>query len=678
MTYTNEKLMANLGDIGYRGLKEINSNLINKNITDVLVGNNNTLIQFGNINDIIHDKKLNLENEISDDEELIEEIIEEEGINTDEMYVSEIDIEDVQLANDRINRNKKKYSKLDEAGEMLDSIVDNDGTLSIEHSEKDYTNTPLYTSLTLEYNKVRFQYVTIKDLIDELSKVSYSLKHVSHCYSVVLALYHHLNIKVDKKVLSTIDRVISRYTSAFEEFIELNKNKFETDPKSQFTNSIEVSFGNLIANLVATENKHNIEKIGKHLRKLFPSKSNSAIETLSDEIDRYFSINVDKYIDNFEEVSGWDISYYYNSYNNTYIDSDLSEDSIRVKGGSLKNSCMRYTVNYKNVSCYAINPSKVHMLILKDKNNKTLLGRALLWKVDGNTYVDRVYSISKSVENLFISYINKKGYIGIHSSSDNNKKKGHQFAVILKINPETPYIDTLGKFGYIRDKQGNVYTILSFKYSYSNVIDLINEEIGEDNVEMTTNYDMSEDYNCKFVEEKSSMFKDLNNKETDKHGLFMRALKRNAKIHNIFSLINMFINHNKQLEYDSKSIAITKNNIENFKKQYSELYSNILFSSIDTNFTEDGTLIFQLKENEINKYFKDGELIEEDYGIGLFPVYYIKFLTNNLKKKKKKEEKKAVTSDSYRTMTIEDLNNYVDEISRVGWTHEGQPIQQAA
>jgi hypothetical protein len=95
----------------------------------------------------------------------------------------------------------------------------------------------------------------------------------------------------------------------------------------------------------------------------------------------------------------------------------------------------------------------VSLLILKNKNGK-LVARALLWKTDiGEYFMDRVYSLNDSDNNLFINYAIQNGYMyrtqkteGFEYYKGKDKIQPH-IEVTLKPGTEDceffPYVDTL-------------------------------------------------------------------------------------------------------------------------------------------------------------------------------------------------------------------------------------------
>ena len=93
----------------------------------------------------------------------------------------------------------------------------------------------------------------------------------------------------------------------------------------------------------------------------------------------------------FAIVSGEDICYWYNS------------DNYYRISGTLGNSCMRYN----ECQCYFDVYKDLAKMLICTKDGK-LLGRAILWEIDGKTYMDRVYVCMDYLEEQFYQYAMEK------------------------------------------------------------------------------------------------------------------------------------------------------------------------------------------------------------------------------------------------------------------------------
>jgi hypothetical protein len=144
-----------------------------------------------------------------------------------------------------------------------------------------------------------------------------------------------------------------------------------------------------------------------------------------------------------EEVKGEEIRKWYSS------------DNYKMDIGKLGNSCMSNPKCGRFFDIYVKNPEQVSMLILKSSDDK-LLGRALLWKLHPQSkctqtiFMDRVYTINDSDENIFVNYAIENGYL-YRSTNINNflfsgeETKEYDLIVYLEyIDFEFyPFLDTL-------------------------------------------------------------------------------------------------------------------------------------------------------------------------------------------------------------------------------------------
>lgn len=97
---------------------------------------------------------------------------------------------------------------------------------------------------------------------------------------------------------------------------------------------------------------------------------------------------------NFEIVCGEDITEWYH------------RDNI-VQTGSIANSCM---IHDKCQSFFSIYEDRAKMLVLFNLDKSLIRGRAILWEIDGQTYMDRVYVCDDYLENNFINYAKERGF----------------------------------------------------------------------------------------------------------------------------------------------------------------------------------------------------------------------------------------------------------------------------
>lgn len=192
---------------------------------------------------------------------------------------------------------------------------------------------------------------------------------------------------------------------------------------------------------------------GKLITKLFDNFSDLAIEkfvnTYKAEISALFIF------DNFRVIKGEEIRKWY------------SEKNYSPGGGGLNNSCMRYDACQLFFDIYVENPEKCGLLILTDFNNK-LIGRALVWfglrKPTDKTYMDRIYTIKQSDEELFKKYATGQGWIykyqqSAHDPSYIENGQRIQKSVALSLKPKDykkyPYMDTFKYYNTTTGRLGS-------------------------------------------------------------------------------------------------------------------------------------------------------------------------------------------------------------------------------
>lgn len=96
---------------------------------------------------------------------------------------------------------------------------------------------------------------------------------------------------------------------------------------------------------------------------------------------------------NFKIVKGSDITKYYH------------EDTYYKISGTLGNSCMRYDECSNYFEIY-----EDHAKMLVCFKNELVMGRALVWEVNGITYMDRVYTCEDYIEEQFFAYAKENGW----------------------------------------------------------------------------------------------------------------------------------------------------------------------------------------------------------------------------------------------------------------------------
>lgn len=140
-------------------------------------------------------------------------------------------------------------------------------------------------------------------------------------------------------------------------------------------------------------------KVGKIVRKLFQNQFNDVeITDFSEEYQRLIVIN--KVGSSYVEASGEEIKDYY------------SEDNAR-NAGPLGNSCMRHHRCQGYFDIYTKNDF-CKLAVLKSKS--LVSARALLWKINGETYYDRIYYADNESNFILENILKDKGYTKVYGS----------------------------------------------------------------------------------------------------------------------------------------------------------------------------------------------------------------------------------------------------------------------
>lgn len=155
------------------------------------------------------------------------------------------------------------------------------------------------------------------------------------------------------------------------------------------------------------KNQRTDVKIGRHVKRLIPKLSQ--ISGTSKITDADIEVFVNLYKSSFDYEKG--LKDRLEMVNGDLIKEWYSEGKYQSGGGSLNNSCMRYSKCQNYFDIYTKNPEVCNLLILKNESGK-LIARSLIWKLtDGRTYMDRVYTVNDSDTNIFRDYATEKGWI---------------------------------------------------------------------------------------------------------------------------------------------------------------------------------------------------------------------------------------------------------------------------
>lgn len=302
-----------------------------------------------------------------------------------------------------------------------------------------------------------------EDMILESLAIGETMFVIGHDLFVILEKMEH---PIAKKLLNTymhgkdtkvtmIDIVNNKYDKFY--FVMSDKaNSFIEDKYGdELKDSAYSSLINLHKDTIYNKYKSEI-RIGKLINKMFPGmfKSNgdkgNDIESFMNDYAMMFVVDETM----FDVVKGKDIIKWY--------DSDMYEnctDSVSLGG-----SCMRYPFCSQFIEFYAINPSKVSMLILySDETKKKINARALLWNLStidgkdtGRLLLDRIYYNKHDDLNSMLSYAKKKEYLyknkqnsdpttAIFDPKTNNSKRIYMEVKGMEVpsHVQMPYLDTM-------------------------------------------------------------------------------------------------------------------------------------------------------------------------------------------------------------------------------------------
>jgi hypothetical protein len=200
--------------------------------------------------------------------------------------------------------------------------------------------------------------------------------------------------------------------------------------------------------LVWSKNRQDV-KIGKGIKALLDITDYKFTAQELEQFVNQFKATIDKLNDKFsyfETVEGDDIGHWYNREN--YYESK----------GTLGSSCMA-SVPKRYFSIYMENPDVCKLLILKSKEDSSkIIGRSLLWTlINGEKYLDRIYTVNDSDVQLFKDYAKENDwYVKYYNGSSGDP---------YVINPKTGEKDTLETKVKIKKGEYDGYPYLdTFKY----------------------------------------------------------------------------------------------------------------------------------------------------------------------------------------------------------------------
>jgi hypothetical protein len=222
--------------------------------------------------------------------------------------------------------------------------------------------------------------------------------------------------------------------------------------------------------------KRIMAKPGGFISKVFKNISEKEVEKFS----TLFRSEVSKPKLDFQVFEGDEVKkfYHYSSY-------------CERNGGSLHASCMKYDNCQSFLDIYTKNPDNCKIVVLFDNDDATrIIGRAILWHVDGHKVMDRIYTINdEAYQFYFKQWASKHGY---YFKSEQNWFNTRQFEMLgsKKINldlildlPNTkfdkvPYMDTF-KF---MDYEGKLYNFQPKGTEYYTLTDTGGRKNGYDHL----------------------------------------------------------------------------------------------------------------------------------------------------------------------------------------------------
>lgn len=189
-------------------------------------------------------------------------------------------------------------------------------------------------------------------------------------------------------------------------------------------------------------------KPGAFVSKLFKDIAPKDVEQFAN----LFKSETTKFTFEWKVVKGDDIKKYY------------LWDSYSSDRGTLGTSCMKHESCQKFLNIYSKNTDQVAMLAMLDKDG-LLMGRAILWDIDGLKVMDRIYTINQEeFEQQFKKWATENGYLykseqnwssSLHFENLKTQKKEMNLKIELKHKNFSyyPYMDT---FKFL-DENGNIY-----------------------------------------------------------------------------------------------------------------------------------------------------------------------------------------------------------------------------
>jgi hypothetical protein len=252
--------------------------------------------------------------------------------------------------------------------------------------------------------------------------------------------------ELKNKLLSdSLSKKLSKYDNAIAwHLLKLNNYGYNKNSTRNITlkKNKEMSFLPQGKECVITDNgkwdaaNRQIGKYGKIIRKVINEQSKS-FEIVDKDLEELVNLLKASVSDgDFNIVSGDDIKYWY--------DVDVEGDT-----GSLSGSCMQGKPS-RYFEIYSENSDVCSMVVLT--RNEELVGRALLWNIGGEKYLDRIYGSDDTITKFKEYAKSNSWFFKAYQSYDEktswiNPINGDQFEKLLTIRMNVdfvsyPYIDT--------------------------------------------------------------------------------------------------------------------------------------------------------------------------------------------------------------------------------------------
>lgn len=254
-------------------------------------------------------------------------------------------------------------------------------------------------------------------------------------------------------ILNSINDDISKYLikcfkdgEPFKEtFIDVisGENDMISYISSEFVKKM-ISDGTFDKKEIWNSSRRSTTRIGRMIIRL--TNNRFPIKDIESFVNNYKARMVSKMlIKNFKIVEGDEIKKWYLG------------DNYSPGGGTLNNSCMAKPSAQNFFDIYVKNPNKIKLLILLDEDQKHILGRSLVWFLDGpknSILMDRIYYSDDYILNVFIEHAIKNGWF--YKISNENPLislmdgKSYRIRMWLRIKnyeyEKFPFVDNMGFF----------------------------------------------------------------------------------------------------------------------------------------------------------------------------------------------------------------------------------------